>query len=225
MSLYNSEIEASESLLMPTSDTIILFMATSVLIITMPGPSNLYVMSRSLRQGYKAGCISSLGLGTGALVHALAAATGLSTVFNYNPIAYTLVKYLGALYLVYLGINALLAQSTVQVPTPISANRTLARVYAQGIVTELLNPKTTLFFLSFLPQFVDPAQGTPALQMLVLGFLFVLIGLPIDLLVALSSGTIARHLARRLWLRRIQKWFSGSVLIGLGIHVAVSERK
>ena len=209
---------------MPTTETIILFMAAALALNVTPGPSILYVMSRSVGQGRTAGLVSALGLGAGSLIHAGAAALGLSVILAYSPLAYTVVKYLGAGYLVYLGVRILLVGDR-QLRTAVLAHVSLTRVFWQGVVTELLNPKIVLFFMSFLPQFVDPARGSVAGQTLFLGLLFHVTGVPINMLVAVVGGAIASWLSQNPVFARVRNGLAGAVLIGLGVRLALSERR
>ncbi len=209
---------------MPTVETIIVFMAAALALNVTPGPSILYVMSRSVGQGRTAGLVSALGLGTGSLIHAGAAALGLSVILAYSPLAYTGVKYLGAGYLVYLGVRILLVRDR-QLSTAVLAHVSLTRVFWQGVVTELLNPKIVLFFMSFLPQFVDPARGSVAGQTLFLGLLFHVTGVPINMLVAVVGGAIASWLSQNPVFARVRNGLVGAVLIGLGVRLALSERR
>ena len=209
---------------MPTVETIILFMAAALALNVTPGPSILYVMSRSVGQGRTAGLVSALGLGTGSLIHAGAAALGLSVILAYSPLAYTVVKYLGAGYLVYLGVRILLVRDR-QLSTAGLARASLTCFFWQGVVTELLNPKIVLFFMSFLPQFVDPARGSVAGQTLFLGLLFHVTGVPINMLVAVVGGGIASWLSQNPVFERIRNGLAGGVLIGLGVRLALSERR
>lgn len=209
---------------MPTIETVILFMAAALALNVTPGPSILYVMSRSVGQGRTAGLVSALGLGTGSLIHAGAAALGLSVILAYSPLAYTVVKYLGAGYLVYLGVRILLVRDR-QLSTAVLAHVSLTRVFWQGVVTELLNPKIVLFFMSFLPQFVDPARGSVAGQTLFLGLLFHVTGVPINMLVAVVGGAIASWLSQNPVFARVRNGLAGAVLIGLGVRLALSERR
>lgn len=209
---------------MPTTETIIVFMAAAVALNVTPGPSILYVMSRSVGQGRTAGLVSALGLGTGSLIHAGAAALGLSVILAYSPLAYTVVKYLGAGYLVSLGVRILIVRDR-QLSTAVLAHVSLTRVFWQGVVTELLNPKIVLFFMSFLPQFVDPARGSVAGQTLFLGLLFHVTGVPINMLVAVVGGAIASWLSQNPVFARVRNGLAGAVLIGLGVRLALSERR
>ncbi len=209
---------------MPATETIILFMAAALALNVTPGPSIAYVMSQSFGQGRPAGLISALGLGTGSLLHAIGATLGLSAVVAYSLMVYAVLKYLGAAYLVYLGVG-LLRQRTVLQADAVPPRLSLSRVYWQGVLTEILNPKIALFFLSFLPQFVDPARGSVAGQILFFGLLFHVTGVPINMLVAVAGSAIAASFSRNPLLERIRNWLSGTVLIGLGVRLALSERR
>jgi len=209
---------------MPSSHSIVLFMVSALALNLSPGPSILYILSRSIGQGREAGLVSVLGLATATLIHAMAAALGLSTLFVYSPLAFAVVKYLGAAYLVYLGITTLLSRNALQPARP-ATPVPLAAIYRQGVVTDILNPKVALFFIAFLPQFVDPAAGSPMLQILFFGLLFHVTGVPVNLIVALAGGHLAALLARRPSWARIQNWITGTVLVGLGLRLALSEQR
>jgi threonine/homoserine/homoserine lactone efflux protein len=158
----------------PSPHTIALFMASALALNLTPGPAILFILSRSFGQGRAAAVVSVFGLATASVIQAVAAAFGLSALFVYSPLAFAIVKYCGAAYLVYLGIAGFLSGGLAGVagPAETGRRRSLANAYWQGLLTDLLNPKLLLFFFSFLPQFVDPARGEPSLQMLVLGLLF-----------------------------------------------------
>jgi threonine/homoserine/homoserine lactone efflux protein len=209
---------------MPALETVLLFMTAALALNMTPGPSVMYVMSRSLGQGRTAGLVSALGLGTGSLLHAVAATLGLSVVIAYSPAAYAMLKYLGAAYLVYLGVT-ILRQRTIQLAEVGPAGLSLARVYWQGALTEILNPKIAVFFLSFLPQFVDPSRGSVAGQTLFFGLLFHVTGVPINMAVAVLGSSIAAWFARNPLWERIRNGLAGLVLIGLGVRLAFSERR
>jgi threonine/homoserine/homoserine lactone efflux protein len=209
---------------MPATETIVLFMVAALALNVTPGPSIAYVMSRSFGQGRTAGLISALGLGTGSFLHAVAATLGLSAVVAYSPMAYAVVKYLGAAYLVYLGVG-LLRQHVVPLTDAVLPRLSLRRIYWQGVLTETLNPKIALFFLSFLPQFVDPARGSIAGQTLFFGFLFHVTGVPVNMMVAVAGSAIAVWFSLNPVWERIRNWLAGAVLIGLGVRLALSERR
>lgn len=207
---------------MPDLDTITVFAAASLLFAVVPGPAVIYIVTRSVDQGRAAGLVSALGIATGTLVHVPAAVVGLSALLVSSATAFTIVKFLGAAYLVYLGIRKLLdreAGALDEQPT----KRTLKHIFTQGAVVGVLNPKTALFFLAFLPQFVDPARGSTALQLGVLGVLLVCISMTSDSCYALLTGTAGGWLRRRgsRFMRR-QRLVSGGIYIALGLSAAVA---
>jgi len=209
---------------MPGLETLLIFTAAALVMNLSPGPSNFYVLSRSLAQGTPAGLVATAGLAAGSLVHVAAAALGLSAVFLYSPLAYGLLKLVGAGYLVYLGITYLtssrLAAGRLETATP----KPFRKIFRQSILVEILNPKTALFFLAFLPQFAVVEAGPLAPQILVLGIIVTLTGLPCDATVAALSGRAARLLTASSPIQRSLNWVSGSILIGLGIVLAFGGR-
>jgi threonine/homoserine/homoserine lactone efflux protein len=199
-----------------------LFVIAALVLLVTPGPAVLYIVTRSIDQGRRAGLVSMLGVHVGTLVHVAAAAVGLSAVLVASATAFTALKWLGAAYLVYLGVRRILdrtATTTVASDRP----RPLRRAFLDGVVVNTLNPKTALFFLAFLPQFVDLSRGRPEAQILGLGLLFVLLGTVTDGAYALSAGTAARWLRGRPRFLASERWVSGSVYIGLGVVAAVSS--
>ncbi len=209
---------------MPTFDTLALFTAAAIAITLVPGPSMMYVMSRSLAQGRVAGISSAFGLATGLFIHTIAASLGLAAIFLYSPLTYIVIKYLGAIYLIYLGVRALLAKEAHPQTSISQLSINKLQVYVQGVITELLNPKTALFFLSFLPQFVDPLRGSTALQMLILGSILILTALVADLIIGITGGMMSKWLGAHPFIQKAQRWLAGTVLISLGVRLAVSER-
>ncbi len=209
---------------MPATETIVLFMTAALALNVTPGPSIAYVMSRSVGQGRMAGIVSAIGLGTGSLLHAIGATLGLSAIVAYSPLTYAVIKYLGAAYLVCLGVG-ILRQRHVPLGEARSTRVSLRHVYWQGVLTETLNPKIALFFLSFLPQFVDPARGSVAGQILFFGLLFHVTGVPVNVLVAVLGSAMAASFSKNPMLQRVRNWVSGTVLIGLGVRLALSERR
>lgn len=211
---------------MPTWTTVLLFMLTALGLLFIPGPAVLFIMTRSMDEGRRAGVISSLGVGTADLVHTTAAAFGLSALLMTSALAFSIVKYLGAAYLIYLGIRTLLRRDGPQHTSRTEA-KTPARMFFQGMTVELFNPKTALFFLAFLPQFVDPARGTITLQFLLFGCLFAILGLCSLTFYGLLTGTIATLLKSNTRFQRIQRYVTGSIYIALGLTAAFtgSEKK
>ena len=209
---------------MPSWDTLLIFTAAALAMNISPGPSNLYVMSRSVAQGAGAGIVAAGGLATGSLAHVAAAAFGLSVVFQASAVAYGALKLAGAAYLIWLGLRTLFGSRGRELSLQDVPRRPGFRIFRESALVEILNPKTALFFLALLPQFVDVTAGPIVPQVLLLGLIVTLTAIPCDLAVALASGSLARLLARRPLYRRIQDWLSGSVLIGLGLYVALSRR-
>jgi threonine/homoserine/homoserine lactone efflux protein len=209
---------------MPSTETLLVFTAAALLMNISPGPSNFYVMSRSVAQGPRGGIVAVIGLAVGSLVHVAAAALGISALFHYFPAAFGVVKLLGAAYLIYLGIQYLRGGTRGRPTGPGPETRPHGRIFTESILVEVLNPKTALFFLAFLPQFVDVGRGPPAPQLLVLGLIVTISALPCDLFVAWVSGSAARAIAGNARFARIQEYVSGSILVGLGLYVAQSER-
>jgi len=207
----------------PSGSTLAVFALASFLLIVVPGPAVLYVVTRSVAQGRRAGLVSMLGIEAGGLVHVAAAAIGLSAVIASSAAAFTVVKLAGAAYLIYLGVRRLVVRDDA-LPEVATGGRSGKRLFVQGIVINVLNPKTAVFFLAFLPQFVDPAKGTVTLQFLVLGLTFVAVAMLSDGAYALVAGTAGD------WLRgsaRVRRWLSrlsGAVFVGLGVTAALSGR-
>jgi len=209
---------------MPDASTFALFVAAALALLLVPGPAVLYVVTRSVDQGRPAGLVSVLGVGIGSLVHITFAAIGLSALLVSSAAAFSAVKWLGAAYLIWLGLQRLLTLGEEDAPAAVEPER-LSRVFLHGVVVNVLNPKTALFFLAFLPQFVDPARGAAWMQIIVLGATFVAVGLCTDSLYALLGGTAGDWLRRKSqgesfrWMRR---YVPGGVYIALGAATAVS---
>ncbi|HEY3067471.1 MAG TPA: LysE family translocator [Methylomirabilota bacterium] len=193
-----------------------LFIVAALALLLTPGPAVLYIVTRSLDGGRRAGLISVLGVHVGTLVHVVAAAAGLSALLATSVVAFTAVKYLGGAYLIYLGVRRLLDRS-LSVTSPSPGRTGSRRAFVDGVVVNVLNPKTALFFLAFLPQFVDVSRGAAGIQVLGLGLLFVLLGLITDSLYAVGAGTAAQWLRRSPRFLRSERWISGTMYIGLGL--------
>ena len=205
---------------MPGTAQFTLFLAAATLLAITPGPGLFYVLARSLAGGRREGCLSSVGTFCGGLVHVLGAAVGVSTVLAASALAFNAVKYAGAAYLIYLGIQAIRSANTVATEVPAGSAQSNSLV--QGIWTEVLNPKTALFFLAFIPQFISPAKGHVFLQFAILGTLSVVLNTLADLTVALFAGTLSNKLrAHPRWQQR-QRVASGIGMIGLGVFVGAS---
>jgi threonine/homoserine/homoserine lactone efflux protein len=205
---------------MPSANTLVAFSLVALAFIAIPGPSNLYVMARGLQSGSAAAIAGAAGCATGAMTYVAATAAGLSAVIASSQLVFAGLHYAGAAYLCWLGINALRSPASA-VPRAAGA-RSPWRSYRQGLYVELGNPKVALFFLALLPQFVHPGSGPSALQVLVLGAIFVAIGLLSDSLYALSSGRLSAWLARRPKRWRRQQRATGVLYLGLGGWAAAS---
>ncbi len=199
---------------------LVIFVSASLALLLIPGPAVLYIITRSVSQGRKAGLVSVLGIEVGSLVHVAAATLGLSALLASSAALYAVVKYLGAAYLVYLGVRRL-AEPAATLPAAVDETRGAGRIFLQGVVVNVLNPKTALFFLAFLPQFVEPSGKPVALQVIFLGLLFVAMATCTDSSYALLSGTLRGVLARSRLYAGAQRYGSAAVYIGLGVGAAV----
>lgn len=203
------------------SSVLIPFAVASFILVIIPGPAVLFVIARSLEQGRLAGIVSVVGVSVGAYIHVIAAAIGLSAVLATSATAFSIIKYLGAAYLIYLGVTTLRQKN--ERPTDITIERKpLGQIFRQGIVVNLLNPKAALFFLAFLPQFSDASRGSVPIQMLSLGLVFVAVALLSDGMYAMLAGQLGRWLKQTARFQQWQNYVSGVTYILLGITAAVS---
>ena len=203
----------------PSHASLLIFVGAAALLLAIPGPAIFYIVGRSIGHSRNAGLVSALGIGVGTLIHTAAAAAGLSALLVSSASAFSVVKYLGAAYLIYLGVQKLRSDESFDA-SPYAPRTTLTRVFAQGIVVNVLNPKTALFFFAFLPQFIDPLRGHVATQILSLGILFSCMGTFSDSLWAYFSGTVAHRLRGNTHWMRAQRYVSGGMLISLGVATA-----
>ncbi|GJG85984.1 RhtB family transporter [Gemmatimonadetes bacterium T265] len=208
---------------MPDLHALLLFVAAGLALNVTPGPDMLYVAARGAAAGRAAGVASAFGIATGTLVHIALVAGGLAALLAAVPVAYTVVRLAGAAYLVSLGLRALLWPSGLTERTLAPASRWA--VFRQGVVTNVLNPKVALFFLAFLPQFVDPARGSPARQVLALGLLFNTTGTLVNLAVALGASRASARLRRSGRAARAMERATGALFVGLGVRLAVAGRR
>jgi threonine/homoserine/homoserine lactone efflux protein len=199
------------------------FVAAALVVLVIPGPGVLYVVARSLSQGQGAGLVSVLGLSVGALVHVAAATLGLSAILLASATAFGIIKFLGAAYLVYLGLAMILTRQSVA-ELDADEDRKLTRLFTDGVIISVLNPKIAIFFLAFLPQFVDPGQGTVPLQILFLGTLYVLLALFTDGAYAILASRIRGWLGGRVMRSSLPRYASGTAFIGLGVGTAFADR-
>jgi threonine/homoserine/homoserine lactone efflux protein len=207
--------------LLPDLPALALFFAASLILLVTPGPAVFYIVARSIDQGRLAGVVSTLGVAAGSCVHSLAAALGVSAILASSATAFTVVKLIGAGYLIYLGVRKFLLPDPVETDSAIERRR-LREIFAQGLVVNVLNPKTALFFLAFLPQFVDVSKGHVALQMILLGVMFAALGILSDGAYAIAAGIFGKWLKRHTGVLKAQRYFAGSVYLGLGVLTAAT---
>lgn len=207
---------------MASADVLIAFAIATALFAYFPGPALLYMAAQTLARGRRAGLMAALGIHIGCYAHVIAATLGLSAIFRYVPDAYTALKIAGAAYLVWLGIAMLRGGGMSETPnvTPKSARR----AFAESIVVELLNPKVAIFFIAFLPQFVDPAGSLPVwLQSLILGVIVNFAFSSADLVTAFTASAVMTRLRKSVTAERAARWIGGSLLIGLGLKLGTDK--
>jgi threonine/homoserine/homoserine lactone efflux protein len=207
----------------PTGSTIALFLLAATALAVVPGPAVAYIVTQSVDQGRRAGLVSALGVASGGLVHVAAATVGLSALIASSATAFTVVKLVGAAYLIVVGIRRILSGEGED-PEPRALRAPLRRVYRQGVIVNVLNPKTALFFLAFLPQFVDPERGAVWPQVALLGVLFVSVAVLSDMTYALVSDAIAGRMRRTGTGAKVRRWLTGGVFVVLGITAAAARR-
>ena len=209
---------------MPDGHSLLLFILAGLALNITPGPDMLYVAARSSAEGRRAGIVSALGIGAGTLVHIAALALGLSALMQAVPAAYDIVRWAGAAYLIYLGVRALINPPTIDADVAIK-RATLWAVFRQGVITNVLNPKVALFFLAFLPQFVDASRGSPVLQIVLLGLIFDINGTLVNIAVALGASSLrSRFLGKQSSGTSILGRAVGVLFIGLGARLALSSK-
>ena len=207
--------------MIPETGALLVFMGAALALLLVPGPAVLYIVGQSVHRGRAAGLVSMLGIQVGGLLHVTAAAIGLSSLLVSSALAFELVRYAGAAYLVFLGVRRLLGRDRVE-GAEAGAERTLGRLFRQGVVVNVLNPKTALFFFAFLPQFVDPTASAPALQIAFLGVVFIGIAVVSDGAYALAAGTLGGWLRRSSGFVAAERYVSGTIFVGLGVATAVA---
>jgi threonine/homoserine/homoserine lactone efflux protein len=208
---------------MPSAASLLVFVLAGSVLVAIPGPNHIYILTRGLSQGRAAGLASAAGVETGTLVYSAAAAAGLAALIASSALAFNTVRYLGAAYLVLLGVRALLRYQPPQLAGP-AEPIPLRRVYAEGVLVNVLNPKVALFFVAFLPQFVDPGRGPVAMQIGLLGMIMAVIGMISDVAYALAAGSLGERLIRHPRYLRRQRYLAGGVYLSLGIAAAVTGR-
>lgn len=206
-------------------DNFWMFALTGLLLNLTPGNDMLYVIARSSGQGTKAGVVSAIGIGAGCIIHILAAVVGLSALIAQSATAFDIIKYIGAAYLVYLGVKSLLSKKHSFKIHQNLKKLSYKKIFWQGFITNVLNPKVALFFLAFLPQFINIHKGNASLQILFLGAWFDFVGTIVNVLVALLFGKIGALLSKSPKFIQWQERITGTILIALGIKVALSSKK
>ena len=201
--------------------TLMVFSAATVIFLLSPGPAVIYIVARSVDQGRLAGVVSMLGINSATLLHTTAAAFGLSALLVNSALAFNIVKYLGAAYIVFLGIQQLRGNGAQAIREQ-RKRASLSHLFVQGFVVNLLNPKVALFFLAFLPQFADPARGSVTHQIILLGLLYVVLAVSVDSGYAVLAGSLGELLRSNRTFLRVQRYVAGTTLIGLGLATAVS---
>lgn len=204
----------------PGAASLGLFVGAALMLLLIPGPAVLYIVGRSVEHGRRAGLVSIGGIHAATLVHVAAAALGLSAVLASSAMAFGVVKYAGAAYLIWLGVRKILAPGEAATPAAVRPRQGHAQLLREGFVVNLLNPKTAIFFLAFLPQFVEPGRGHVAMQVAVLGLLFTALGAVTDGCYALAAGTAGNWLKRSRGYVTVERYVSGVLLIGLGLTAA-----
>jgi threonine/homoserine/homoserine lactone efflux protein len=199
--------------------TLGVFVAAAVALLLTPGPAVMYIVTRSVAQGRAAGLVSVLGICTGTLFHVAAATLGLSALLVSSAVAFSIVRYVGALYLIVLGVQTIVRRDASTGEAGV-VRAGLRRVYMQGVIVNVLNPHTAVFFFAFLPQFVNPSRGAVPAQMLALGLLFVALSATTDAGWAIAAGTAGNWIRRHPRFNRGQRYASGGALIGLGAAAA-----
>jgi threonine/homoserine/homoserine lactone efflux protein len=204
---------------------IALFIAASLAVIVAPGPDNVYVLTRGVAQGREVALASAWGMCSGLLFHTTLAAVGLSAILARSAVAFSVIKYAGAAYLIYLGLRALLSKEEFASAEEEAPTARLGSFFFRGLTMNLLNPKVAVFFLAFLPQFASPATDGAALRLLALGLIFALISVIVFSAVALFSGALGDRLSRNPHFTNALRWLTGCVLVGLGVRLALSGRQ
>jgi threonine/homoserine/homoserine lactone efflux protein len=204
---------------------IALFVAAALAVIVAPGPDNIYVLTRGVTQGREVALASAWGMCSGLLFHTTLAAVGLSAILLRSAVAFSVVRYAGAAYLIYLGLRALMSKEEFVSSAEEAPTARLGSFFLRGLTMNLLNPKVAVFFLAFLPQFAGPATGGATLRLLVLGLIFALLSLAVFSAIALFSGALGDRLSRNPRYTSALRWLTGSILVGLGLRLVLLERR
>jgi threonine/homoserine/homoserine lactone efflux protein len=204
-------------------EVIITFFAASVLLALAPGPDNIFVLTQAALHGRTSGLVVTFGLCTGLIVHTLAVALGVAVIFQASAVAFTALKLFGAGYLLYLAWQVFRASAT-KIEAARDNRLSYKQLYSRGIIMNVTNPKVSVFFLAFLPQFADPARGPIALQMILFGLLFMLATVLIFGSIAMLAGSLGAWLNRSVRVQKTMNWLTGTVFIGLALKLVTAER-
>lgn len=209
-------------IVIPSATNLGLFVSAALVLLVVPGPAVLYIFARSVGQGRAAGLVSIFGIHTATLVHVLAATVGLSAILASSALAFAIVKYAGAAYLIWLGLKKIFGRVD-PAEAAAAAPARYSRVFRDGFVVNLLNPKTALFFLAFLPQFVEVERGHVAMQIAFLGMIFTVLGFITDSCYAIAAGTIGNRLKSNPGFLKVERYVTGVLFIGLGLSAALAS--
>jgi threonine/homoserine/homoserine lactone efflux protein len=207
---------------MPSGSTIAVFSLAAVALAVVPGPAVTYIVTQSVDKGRRAGLFCALGVASGGIVHVAAATVGLSALIASSATAFTAVKLVGAAYLIVVGVRRILSREPEETVTVAPAD--VRQLYVQGVIVNVLNPKTAIFFLAFLPQFVDPGRGSVTAQVALLGTIFAAIALASDAAYALLADALAGRLRRTGAGARLRRYVTGGIFVALGVSAAVARR-
>lgn len=210
--------------LLPRLGLFLTFVASGLALNLVPGADMTFVIASSARAGRRGGIVAALGIGAGTLVHITAAVLGLSALLAASQSAFTIIKWIGAAYLAYIAISLLLSASGDDEARAAAPHQSGSKLFRSAALVNILNPKVALFFLAFLPQFVDPAARVPALQILCLGLWFAMVGTIVNLLVAVIAASTAKRLAHVRWIGRAARYLAATAMAGLALRLAVAKR-
>ena len=206
--------------MIPDISSLLIFVAATMGLLIIPGPAVLFIVAQSIDQGRKAGIVSTLGIAFGTIFHVIAAALGITIILKTSAEAFIIMKYLGAAYLIYLGISRLLSKEVAEQQEVVK--QSMQKIFVRGMIVNILNPKTALFFFAFLPQFIDPARGSVSLQVIFLGMLFIALGVLSDGFYAILAGSLRDWLLNNEKFLKLQKYVSGGIYLALGVVTAIA---
>ena len=202
----------------------LLFVSASIILCIVPGPDMIYLLTRTIAQGKKAGVAAALGINIGGYFHLTAAILGISAIIATSSLAFTFLKWCGAAYLIYIGIQAILSTSILNIGQDHDSSTPLKTIFWQGFLSDALNPKVAIFFISLLPQFIQPEAGNSLNQLLILGLTVNIVALPINLIIVWFSHTVSKQIRESNRVSKALNNTMGVVFIGLGIRLASEQR-